>query len=54
MGKEIEKELNACQAVVQTEKEKMRDRLKSSLDALHAELDELKGKLGSVEEVQGA
>lgn len=54
MGKEIEKELNACQTVVQAEKEKMREMLKASLDALHAELDELKGKLGSVEEVQGA
>ena len=54
MGKEIEKELNACQTVVQAEKEKMRDMLKASLDALHAEMDELKGKLGSVEEVQGA
>lgn len=54
MGKEIEKELNACQTVVQAEKEKMRETLKTSLDALHAELDELKGKLGSVEEVQGA
>ncbi len=52
MNKEIEKELTECQAVVQAEKDKMQEMLKSSLEALHAELDELKGKLGSVEDVQ--
>lgn len=52
MNKEIEKELSECQAVVQAEKEKMHEMLKAALEALHAELDELKGKLGSVEEVQ--
>jgi hypothetical protein len=54
MNKEIEKELNECQTVVQAEKDKMHEMLKSSLEKLHAELDELKNKLGSVEEVQGA
>jgi hypothetical protein len=54
MNKEIEKELNECQTVVQAEKDKMQEMLKAALEALHAELDELKGKLGSVEEVQGA
>ncbi len=52
MNKEIEKELTECQTVVQAEKDKMHEMLKSSLEALHAELDELKGKLGSVEDVQ--
>jgi hypothetical protein len=54
MNKEIERELNECQTVVQAEKEKMHEMLKASLEKLHAELDELKNKLGSVEEVQGA
>jgi uncharacterized protein YqgV (UPF0045/DUF77 family) len=54
MNKEIEKELNACQTVVQAEKDNMHEMLKAALEALHAELDELKGKLGTVEEVQGA
>jgi len=51
---EIEKELNACQTVVQAEKEKMQATLKAALEKLHAELDELKGKLGSIEDAQSA
>lgn len=54
MNQEIEKELNACQTVVQAEKEKMHEMLKQSLEQLHAELDELKGKLDSIEEAQAA
>ncbi|WP_141734198.1 EF-hand domain-containing protein [Oligoflexus tunisiensis] len=54
LDQEIEKEMNACQTVVQEEKEKMRELLKASLEKLHTELDELKGKLGSIEEAQEA
>ncbi|HYX31714.1 MAG TPA: hypothetical protein VE954_01280 [Oligoflexus sp.] len=53
-NQEIEKELNACQTVVQAEKDKMHEMLKASLEKLHAELDELKGKLGSIDEAQSA